>query len=598
MALLSFVVFMAFLVGQIYLDFEFIRREKQETRIKRTGITNSILVLYAVVNELNNYFFSNATQLAILNLTTLALLVVVVLIKDEVSESIKVMQYAFISVQLLATLFVDIASILNPPLPTFLFPLLAPLLFLAVMQLKTTSLRFELDNINKWPTPEIMISYARKLRDYIALRDDYAYIVYIHGYMEIHRQKCDNPMCPSRCALSESERKLFESGDWRKNHEQILRCENIIKKIYSDGYKLTPISPELQLENALFLYERKDKELSLRNLLAIKLDRLSLDKIYRYQFMKDKIHKELNMRSNKFLDLVSEMLAKKEEEEIFQRFEKAALINLEFWSLLNDDHPDFQKLNQVALARIRIRDEIRSNYSQICSIAHSERVTAFYANYLESIENDEHMFNEIYGDIKKKFHLDEKITLQDWANSSSNIMLVSIEEASFGKIVDINTSCATALGYQKFELANQFLKNLFLDELKNEIKDFLGERTNGLEFYMTHKSGYLMRIVKYAQNYNSMETGMTAILNIELALTPGSCSLVLDKAGKIMGVTPTIIPLLGLDLRTFEVEINALAFFAPSLKALAQMSRDNETTFPLREILKPEFLEGEQKSGS
>lgn len=134
----------------------------------------------------------------------------------------------------------------------------------------------------------------------------------------------------------------------------------------------------------------------------------------------------MNMRSNKFLDLVSEMDAKKQEEEIFQRFEKAALINLEFWSLLNDDHPDFQKMNQVGLARIRIREEIRENYSKICSIAHSERVTAFYANYLESIENDEHMFNEIYEAIKKKFGLDEKITLQDWANSSSNIMLVSI----------------------------------------------------------------------------------------------------------------------------------------------------------------------------
>jgi hypothetical protein len=77
-------------------------------------------------------------------------------------------------------------------------------------------------------------------------------------------------------------------------------------------------------------------------------------------------------------------------------------------------------------------------------------VTACYANYLESIENDEHMFNEIYSSIKQKYQLEERVTLQDWANSSSNVMLVSVEDSSFGTIVYVNTSCATALGYQKF----------------------------------------------------------------------------------------------------------------------------------------------------
>lgn len=62
-----------------------------------------------------------------------------------------------------------------------------------------------------------MISYARKLRDYLALREDYTYNVYIHGYMEIHRQKCDNPMCPSRCQLSEPDKKLFDQGILKKN---------------------------------------------------------------------------------------------------------------------------------------------------------------------------------------------------------------------------------------------------------------------------------------------------------------------------------------------------------------------------------------------
>jgi hypothetical protein len=54
-----------------------------------------------------------------------------------------------------------------------------------------------------------MIRYANTLRYYLSRRDEYIFKVYIHGYMEMHRQKCDNPACPSRCELTEQEKKLF-----------------------------------------------------------------------------------------------------------------------------------------------------------------------------------------------------------------------------------------------------------------------------------------------------------------------------------------------------------------------------------------------------
>lgn len=124
------------------MDFEFIRREKVKTRIKRSGVSNAVVTVYAIINEINAYFLDGGAQLAVLNLTTLGLLIILVLLKDEVSEKIKLMQYSFVATQLLAVLFLNLYYIVTPPLPAFLFPLLAPFLFLAVMQLKTTSLRF------------------------------------------------------------------------------------------------------------------------------------------------------------------------------------------------------------------------------------------------------------------------------------------------------------------------------------------------------------------------------------------------------------------------------------------------------------------------
>ena len=57
------------------------------------------------------------------------------------------------------------------------------------------------------------------------------------------------------------------------------------------------------------------------------------------------------------------------------------------------------------------------------------------------------MFNQIYLKIKKHYALDDRIILEDWNNTSNQILIVSIEDSSYGKVVDLNSSCATLLGY-------------------------------------------------------------------------------------------------------------------------------------------------------
>jgi hypothetical protein len=81
------------------------------------------------------------------------------------------------------------------------------------------------------------------------------FLVFIYGYMEIHRQKCDSLECPTRCLLSDALKNLLNIGQLDCEDEQLLRVNNLIKEIFRCGYLLTPISPELQLENSTFLYE-------------------------------------------------------------------------------------------------------------------------------------------------------------------------------------------------------------------------------------------------------------------------------------------------------------------------------------------------------
>lgn len=81
-----------------------------------------------------------------------------------------------------------------------------------VMHVNTYSLEFQIQNINKWPTSDIIIQYTAGLRTFLNRRSEYLFNVNIQGYMELHRHKCDYSTCPSRCALSEYETSLFQSG--------------------------------------------------------------------------------------------------------------------------------------------------------------------------------------------------------------------------------------------------------------------------------------------------------------------------------------------------------------------------------------------------
>ena len=82
--------------------------------------------------------------------------------------------------------------------------------------------------------------------------------------------------------------------------------------------------------------------------------------------------------------------------------------------------------------------------------AYNERITNIYIQYLISIENDEELFNEISDRVKARFDLNRKIVLQDWANSTLATILISAEETNFGIIIDLNSTFASIMGYEKY----------------------------------------------------------------------------------------------------------------------------------------------------
>lgn len=50
-----------------------------------------------------------------------------------------------------------------------------------------------------------MIRYSETLRKLLKRSENYYFAIQLHGYMEIHKQKCDNPLCPFNVDLIRSE---------------------------------------------------------------------------------------------------------------------------------------------------------------------------------------------------------------------------------------------------------------------------------------------------------------------------------------------------------------------------------------------------------
>lgn len=82
----------------------------------------------------------------------------------------------------------------------------------------------------------------------------------------------------------------------------------------------------------------------------------------------------------------------------------------------------------MGIQRVRIGEKVHELYEKICKIANSEKITQFYIHYLKDIENDEFMFDEIVEMNDEEKNLKDRIVIEDWANNSSPVIIVSTEE--------------------------------------------------------------------------------------------------------------------------------------------------------------------------
>jgi len=79
--------------------------------------------------------------------------------------------------------------------------------------------------------------------------------------------------------------------------------------------------------------------------------------------------------------------------------ENTALADLEFWGVLNDDHPDFAKLGQIGTSRMKLGEDVKKLYREITEIGNSQHATSLYVLFLINVDRHECEFKKIYDEV-------------------------------------------------------------------------------------------------------------------------------------------------------------------------------------------------------
>jgi|JI9StandDraft_1071089.scaffolds.fasta_scaffold734126_2 hypothetical protein len=95
----------------------------------------------------------------------------------------KLVELSYLSINMLSYLVVDVSYMFSQEFTLELLLLLTCFLVAAVAHLNTYSMEFEIQNINKWPTAEIIIRYTNTLRAYLRRKNEYMFNVGVQGYM-------------------------------------------------------------------------------------------------------------------------------------------------------------------------------------------------------------------------------------------------------------------------------------------------------------------------------------------------------------------------------------------------------------------------------
>ena len=211
----SLTLFVKTICLQSYVNFDFIRSPAQWGTTKSSNILVLSFLSMVVINIVKEMFempsdSGDIVKLAIVNVT-FGVHSILFLIKREQKEIFifKIELYC-ICINVLAILMTDVLVFLQWKVRISLWVILIFLTLLIIWNFQIFKMTYLLENINKWNNSLTVITYASEARNLLYERYNNQIIhfyedILTYGYIEIHKQKCEEPDCPTRKEYSNLE---------------------------------------------------------------------------------------------------------------------------------------------------------------------------------------------------------------------------------------------------------------------------------------------------------------------------------------------------------------------------------------------------------
>jgi hypothetical protein len=153
--------------------------------------------------------------------------------------------------------------------------------------------------------------------------------------------------------------------------------------------------------------------------------------------------------------------------------------------------------------------------------------------------------------VQDDFELKHRILIENWSTNSEPIILISLEDNNYGDIIDVNSTGALIFGYEKYELLNRHYRCLFSEQCRDvEVSKFLNFDAEDQKsvFIIEHKNEYVLKIKRKIKNYSSMETGLTAFVNIIPQNSVGSCFMLFNSEDeKFIGLSSSCVNMINME---------------------------------------------------
>ncbi|CAD8074133.1 unnamed protein product [Paramecium primaurelia] len=362
--------------------------------------------------------------------------------------------------------------------------------------------------------------------------------IILDGYLKTHNQTCIRPDCG----------------------KELIK---IIQQNYLDASKRFPYDYQLKIRYGFFLLHIGQRQYALQEFNQAQ----NLNPTMDYEFVlfryKKIIEDEMNDQNVEQIDTHNEAMYLNIIKNFQSKIERVTLINMDFWSQLQEDYPDLGKLNQIGLNIHNLMNEIDMIWNRLQKTKqNTQKSLKMYSKFMIDVVQDQEYGELLYEKsrvmdasyIRKGIQMASK---EEISMESLPTMIISLAQDKFGQIINLNTACHV-FGYMKNELVNRKL-NVLIPNIFQKAHDqlmklgFDQKLMKERSIYVKNKQNYLIPCIIEMKSLTSLDQSVMIIAQFKLFKPyKQTCYILFDSDDIIDSISFNCISLLGLDLRLIQ----------------------------------------------